>query len=187
MEIKRIFEYLLPYQEEGSGYLLVTDCQDEIEINRTCISVQELLEEIQNTLGETWSELPGLFQRDNVRGSDVFRKIVRLAVDYGNSTSSYLTGLDIKYMIRDGLYLCSTCNSRASLESEDYGQFLDHFLRIVDEDMEEFKRRRTFSQRDWPSRCCQEGGGHCERMGGFSHPQDSSDEDYTIYSFGNVR
>ena len=82
MENKRIFEYVLPHQEEGSGYLLVTDYQDGREINRTCISVQELLRDIlQDSEGDTWSDLQGIFQTDNVKGSDVFREVREWWID----------------------------------------------------------------------------------------------------------
>ena len=82
MENKRIFEYLLPYQEEESGHLLVTDYQDGREINRTCISVQELLRDIlQDIEGGTWSDLPDLFQTDNVKGSDVFTEVRECWID----------------------------------------------------------------------------------------------------------
>ena len=82
MEKERYFKYLLPYQEEGSGHLLVTDYQNGREINRTCISVQELLRDIlQDSEGDTWSDLPGIFQTDNVKGSDVFREVREWGID----------------------------------------------------------------------------------------------------------
>ena len=76
MVVTRYFEYLLPSREEGSGYLIVTDCEDRLEIRRTCICVKRLLEDIlQDAVGDTWSELQDRFQTNSVMGSDLFRKV----------------------------------------------------------------------------------------------------------------
>ena len=78
MVVRRFFEYLLPNREEGSGHLLVTDLEDGCEPppRRTCISVKQLLEDIlQDAVGDTWSKLQDLFQTNNVKGSDLFRKV----------------------------------------------------------------------------------------------------------------
>ena len=54
----------------------MTDFDDRLEIRRTCISVKQLLEDIlQDAVGDTWSKLQDLFQTNNVKGSDLFRKV----------------------------------------------------------------------------------------------------------------